>query len=552
MLPGASRTPVLLILVAGGLVFPSLPPESGPRIATEAAGIPMSRPVSDPVSGIPEETPRRPEIAELRRDLEQILRTTGNENGTWAVLAVSLDRGDTLLAMNPAIPMVPASNQKLLTTAAALHWLGPDFRYHTFLLSDGTVEDGVLGGDLVLYGTGDPTLSRRFFPGETAAMDTLAQRVIDAGIREIQGDLVVDGSYFSGPELHPEWDTADLNDPFAAPVSSVMFNENVVTVQVLAEAAPYLQPTVVTHPSGSEIPVVNIAVTAPPGTRSRIWLFRETPSDPIGIEGEIPVGGRDVWRELPVPEPLLYAGMHLRRALEARGIVLAGGVRTNRDPALSVLPPNLTVGAPGQDVPSPWVVGVVTSPPLLEILRVINKESHNLFAEALAKTLGRLTTGRGSFDGGTEAVERFLVREVGVSPSRIALRDGSGLSGRNRVSAGALVQVLRFLAESPEWEEFWSTLPQAGLRRELGRMSGSPAARNLRAKTGTMEGVSALSGMVRTRSGERVLFSIIANDVTSEYRAKRAEDQLGIRLASLTRPIESQPLPDPSGVTPPP
>ncbi|MGW8267637.1 MAG: D-alanyl-D-alanine carboxypeptidase/D-alanyl-D-alanine endopeptidase [Longimicrobiales bacterium] len=549
MPPGASRTPVLLILAAGGLAFSSIPSKSAPDIGPGASVVSPAFPTADPESGPPEDAPVPAEIVELRRDLEQILRATGNENGVWAVLAVSLDRGDTLLAMNPTLPMVPASNQKLLTTAAALHWLGPDFRYHTFLLSGGPVEDGVLGGDLVLYGTGDPTLSRRFFPGETAAMDTLAQRVIDAGIREIKGDLVVDGSYFSGPELHPEWDTSDLNDPFAAPVSSVMFNENLVTVQVLAEKAPYLQPTVVTHPEGSEIPVVNIAVTTPPGTRSRIWLFRESPSDPIGIEGEIPVGGRDVWRELPIPEPLVYAGMHLRRALEARGIVLVGGVRINRDPALSVLPPDLTVGTPEHQ--SPRVVGVVTSPPLLEILKVINKESHNLFAEAVAKTLGRLTVGRGSFEGGNEAIGRFLAREVGVPASQVTLRDGSGLSVRNQVSAGTFVQVLQFLAESPEWDRFWSTLPQAGFRRELGRMSGSAAARNLRAKTGTMEGVSALSGMVRTRSGERVLFSIIANGVTSEFRAKRAEDQLGIRLASFTRPTEPPPLPDPQSTTSP-
>jgi len=233
---------------------------------------------------------------------------------------------------------------------------------------------------------------------------------------------------------------------------------------------------------------------------------------------------------------------HLKRALEARGILLKGEVRVLRDPALSVLPPGLTLGAPGH--PSPRVIGVITSPPLLEILRVINKESHNLFAETVVKTLGRLTVGRGSFDGGTEAIKRFLTDEVRVPASQISLRDGSGLSTGNRVTAGALVQVLGFLAETPDWEDFWGTIPQAGVRREMGRMSGSPASGNLRAKTGTMEGVSALSGMVTTRAGERVLFSIISNDVVSEYRAKRAEDQLGIRLASLTRPFEAPPPPE--------
>jgi PBP4 family serine-type D-alanyl-D-alanine carboxypeptidase len=166
---------------------------------------------------------------------------------------------------------------------------------------------------------------------------------------------------------------------------------------------------------------------------------------------------------------------------------------------------------------------------------VVNKESNNLLAETVAKTLGRVTFGEGSFQGGMRAVERFLLRDVGVPESEIRLRDGSGLSAQNQVSAGALLKLLRFMAASNHWEGFWSTLPEAGVRGELGRMRNSPAARNLRAKTGTMEGVSSLSGMVRTRSGERILFSILANDHPSEYRAKRAEDRIGILLASLTR-----------------
>ena len=541
---GLRRLSALLILAFSGIFLLPFPREAEARREGEiqplgpTAGSPALAP-SIPDAGPPGDEPDPPEIVELRQELERILTATGNRSGIWAVLAISLDRGDTLLALNPTQPMVPASNEKLLTTAAALHSLGPDFRYQTFLLTDGTLAGEILTGDLVLYGTGDPTLSHRFFPGETAPMDTLAQRVVDAGIREIQGDLVVDGSYFTGPDFHPEWDPADLNDAFAAPVSAVAFNENLVTVRVEAETTALLPPIVHTLPPGSGIPVVNVAVTTPPGTRSRVWLFRETPFDPIGIEGEIPVGGRDVWRELPVPDPVGYAGQHLKQALEARGVVLNGEVRVQRDPEGSILPRDMAVGVPGQRAPT--LIAVHTSPPLLDILRVVNKESNNYLAETVAKTLGRLTLGDGSFEGGTAAVRRFLVGEVGVSPSEINLRDGSGLSPQNRVSAGALIKVLKFMAESPDWEDFWSTLPEAGVRREMRRMGGSPAARNLRAKTGTMEGVSALSGMVRTRSGERVLFSIISNEVSSEYRAKRAEDQLGIRLASLTRPLEATP-----------
>jgi D-alanyl-D-alanine carboxypeptidase/D-alanyl-D-alanine-endopeptidase (penicillin-binding protein 4) len=186
---------------------------------------------------------------------------------------------------------------------------------------------------------------------------------------------------------------------------------------------------------------------------------------------------------------------------------------------------------------SPRILATLQSPPLLEVLRVINKESHNYFAETVLKTLGRTVLGDGSFEGGAEAVERFLASVVGIDQAHVQVQDGSGLSTENRATPGVFVRTLEYMSGTSHWEAFQETLPEAGVRRDLRRMYNSPAARNLRAKTGTMDSVSALSGVVRTRSGERVLFSILSNRVTSEYRAKRAEDQIGIRLASLTRPF---------------
>ena len=482
--------------------------------------------------------PPEPEIQQLRSELEDILTSTGNSRGRWAVLAVSMDRHDTLLALNPGQRMVPASNMKLLSTAAALHYLGPEFRYRTYLLADGPQTGEVLEGDLLLYGTGDPSISERFFPAETDALDTLASRVAAMGIREVRGDLVVDGSYFRGPDLHPEWDPEDLNDAFAAPISAVSLAENLVTLRVEAGSWVGAQPSIHTIPEASGIPLENVAQTVSAGSRSRVWLFRETPQDPIGIEGEIPLGGSDVWRRLPVPDPLRFTGVQLQRALEARGVRIEGAVVVVRDPVVSRLSSDSAVTGENGDTP-PRILAAQDSPPLLDLLRVINKESNNFLAETVAKTIGRVVLGDGSFAGGGRAIERFLLEEVGASRGEFQVRDGSGLSAENRASATVFVQTLEYMASSPYWEEFLNTLPEAGVRRELGRMYRSPAARNLRAKTGTMDRVSALSGLVRTRSGERILFSILSNEVASTFRAKRAEDQLGIRLASLTRPFQN-------------
>jgi len=475
-----------------------------------------------------------PEIQELQGDLEGILTSTGNRGGLWAVLAISMDRHDTLLAMNPHQLMVPASNMKVLSTAAALHFLGPDFRYRTFVMADGDLDEGVLEGDLVLYGTGDPSLSDRFFPSETAPLDSLAEGIIAQGVMEIRGDLVVDGSFFQGPDRHPGWDPADLNDAFAAPVSAVSLAENLVTVRVEAGGWVGAHPSIHTIPARAGIPLSNVAMTVAPGTRSRIWLFRETPEDPIGIEGEIPLGGSDVWRRLPVPDPLLFSGIQLRRALEARGVRITGAVVTTREASVSPLSnDSLVAGLEGRAPPR--ILAFQDSPPLLDLLRIINKESNNFFAESILKTLGRVVKGEGSFSGGSRAVETFLTETVGVPASEVSVLDGSGLSMETRASPAVFVRPLAYRPSTQHWDKSLGTLPEAGVRRELGRMYRSPAAGNLRAKTGTMDGVSALSGLVRTQTGERILFSILSNELASEYRAKRAEDQVGIRLASLTR-----------------
>jgi PBP4 family serine-type D-alanyl-D-alanine carboxypeptidase len=224
----------------------------------------------------------------------------------------------------------------------------------------------------------------------------------------------------------------------------------------------------------------------------------------------------------------------MRRALSRQGVNVTGKVTITRTAQDSPISGDPTFLANNGRVP-PRILAVHDSPPILEILRVVNKESNNFLAESVLRTVGRVAGGDGSFEGGSRAVEDFLISEVGVQPEEVRVRDGSGLSPENQVSPRAFIKTLEYLAGSPHWEEFLGTLPEAGVRRELGRMYRSPAAQNLRAKTGTMDGVSALSGVVRTRTGERILFSILSNDVRSEYRAKRAEDQLGILLASLTR-----------------
>lgn len=474
-------------------------------------------------------------LRDLRRELSRILDDTGWRSVSWGILAVSLENGDTLFSLGPERPLAPASNLKLVTTAAALQTLGPEFRYRTFLLADGPLRGGALAGDLVLYGTGDPGISGRSFDSRTTALESLADSLVALGVRRIEGDVVGDGSWFDGPPRAASWDPLDLNDWFAAPSTALSVNENVVTLRIEAARSDGLPPVVHTVPEGAGLRIQNRAVT---GGRGRMLIGRESPERPIEIEGGIRRGGRDVWRQITVDDPNRFAASLLRHVLLRKGIRVDGRARGVQRPSASSLS-SARVFAPGRpDRPSPHILATHTSPPLRNYLEVINKESHNLYADQALKTLGRVVEGSGSFQGGAHAVRRFLTRDVGLEPDGVTLFDGSGLSDRNRTSAGALTQLLGFMAHSPLWEEYRASLPEAGNPRELRRMYRSAAAGNLRAKTGTIKEVSALSGVVRSANGERIVFSILANDVPSTWAAKKVEDRIGTRLADFSRPFE--------------
>jgi serine-type D-Ala-D-Ala carboxypeptidase/endopeptidase (penicillin-binding protein 4) len=495
-------------------------------VALTAAAAPTSRALKEEVLDA--------WVRQLRDELRVTVGSQGWRFAKYSVLALSLETGDTLYAQGAHDMLAPASNMKLLTTAAALRHLGPDFRYQTFLLADGPIEAGRLRGDLVLYGTGDPGLSEDFqgTPGFGALADSLAA----AGVSVIEGALVGDGTFFSGPLLGDGWDPADLNDWFAAPTSGLQYNENMVTLRV-APSTGGGTPEVHTIPEGADLNLVVTAITG--GGGGRVQIKRADPTQPITIEGSLATGGREVWRQMTVSDPARFAASVFRSVLAERGIQVLGGVRTvDRASDSRVTARSLWAPAVAAERRGPRVLVRHASPPIQEYLKIVNKKSHNLFAEVTLKTLGRVVAGDGSFAGGAAVVRDFLANEVKTDTTGLVILDGSGLSERDRVSAATFVDVLKHMSGTDLWTSYWETLPEAGNPRELRRMYQTPAAGNLRAKTGTIAHVSSLSGVVRSANGERILFSIIANDLPSTWGAKRIEDRIGVRLASFERPFD--------------
>jgi len=480
-----------------------------------------------------------PWIRGLRDDVESILPRDRWPTARWSVLAVSLERGDTLVSADPDALLAPASNVKLFTSAAAMDALDPDFHYNTYLLAHGELVDGVLHGDLVLYGTGDPTLSEAEGGIGAAPFHQMARTLKLLGIHRVNGDLVGDASLFRGPSRAPGWNPDDFNDSFAAPVAALAFTENVFVVEISPGQSPGVRARLRLIPEGATTELINEVRTVAGAPRQGIHLVRRNPGDPIRVMGEIRIGGREVRRAITVEDPVLHAASGLRVALEREGIAVVGHTRVVRDPDASVVTGRRT-WAPAFGRPAPQILAAWRSPPLREILTVVNQRSHNLYADMVSFTLGHVLGGDGSFEGGARATTGFLERS-GVPPEQVVLIDGSGLSRNNRATAGTFVRVLQAMSRGPHWSDYLETLPEAG-GRSLRRMGRSAAEGNLRAKTGTIRHVSALSGIVRASDGEAVLFSILANDVPNSWQAKDLEDRIGIRLAGTRRPVPVGPM----------
>jgi serine-type D-Ala-D-Ala carboxypeptidase/endopeptidase (penicillin-binding protein 4) len=406
----------------------------------------------------------------LAQELDALVAAGGG--GRHALLVVSLERGDTLAAVQPQRAMSPASNAKLYTTAAALHYLGPEFRYATYLLGEGEVVDGVLRGDLYLYGTGDPSLSDHLLPSGRRALEALGDTLRAMGVREVAGALIGDGSYFGGL-LRPEsWDSRHLTARYAPPIGALSLGGNLEVVRAAGSAGA---------------------------------------------------------RQVPAADPAALAAGALHEILARSGIRVAGGVRTLYAPESS---PMLQRGGARTGV---RVLAVHRSPSLRELARFTNHTSDNLTAEALLRTLGKVVAGDGSFASGARVVNAFLQAVVGTEEGSVALLDGSGLSDGNRVSAGATVRLLSHMRAHALWDAYEESLPQAGVPGGLRRLHGTAAAANARAKTGTLRDVSSLSGYVRSAEGELLAFSIIANGVGSTAAAKQLEDRIVARLAGFRR-----------------
>lgn len=448
--------------------------------------------------------------ADLKGDIDALLQHPALAHSLTGMLVVSLKDGRTLYERNADIMLIPASNQKLLTSAAALHWLGADYRFTTRLWITGEVSaDGTLHGDLILQGRGDPTLLLR-------DIEAMAEAVEKAGIRHIEGYLLYDESYFDG--IRRGWDWAWDDEPYyySPCLSAICVERNAITVFVSPGAKVGDEPRIRLFPPTNYLLVRNEATTSPVGTPPTIIITREHARNIAVVVGQIAVDARpdSARQSLSVEEPPRYALWLLREALEKRGITIR--YRT-------ALPDRVPEGA--------RLIYTHTSLPLREILPLLNKPSDNLVAECLMRTLGAEVHREGSAAAGERVMLEFL-KGAGLDLTALNIVDGSGLSRRNQVSARNLVTLLRYMASHPQAKVFIDSLPVAGVDGTLrNRMVNTPAQGRVRAKTGSLGRVSTLAGYLTTQSGEELVFAILMNNYNgSSAEVRRIQDNIVLRL----------------------
>ena len=482
-------------------------------VATLAAGCAKPRPGGPAPVAAPSAA-----VSAMRNDIAALLDRPGLQRASWGIAVQSLRTGERLFEHNPRTLLVPASVMKVVTAAVAGAAVGWDFTFTTTVEIAGTVDGGTLSGDLVLRGSGDPaTLGEGGTDLATAVRDALNAR----GITRITGRIIGDDNAAEEPRPGLAWSWDDLGTATGALSGALNATENVTRIVVRPGVRPG-QPVAIESPEDDPgLLVINRATTGLAGATRTLWTERRPGEQGLALEGLLALDARPAILTVSVGNPTLWAARLVRSRLVAAGVVVDGDAADADD-----LPDALNAGERLLAVPSRPLADVVT--PML-------KRSINMYADALL----RLATGR---EGPREtqaavAAARRYLREWGVSEDAARIVDGSALSRWNLASADALVAVLAREFDESGRTPLMQGLPVAGVDGTLAeRMKRTPAAGNVRAKTGAMNGVRSLVGYVTTRDGEPLAFAVVVNNYEGAASvAVAALDAMAVRLAGFSR-----------------
>jgi D-alanyl-D-alanine carboxypeptidase/D-alanyl-D-alanine-endopeptidase (penicillin-binding protein 4) len=466
---------------------------------------------------------------ESLRSLSSFIQTLINKpqfrSANWGVKIIQLDSGDEIFSYNAEKLFLPASNRKLFTTALALDRLGSAFRYKTYLLKSGDVsEQGYLRGDLIVKASGDPSIGNAVNPAQRpdSVFRQWAAALKGKGIRYVRGNIIIDCSAFDEEGvMGPGWAWDYQPDNYAPHVSAFAYNQN--EVAIIAKPGAQGEPCAIRKfPSLSLFTIVNDTMTVAQNSGYGLHITREYGTNNYHVEGKMLTTSKEESQLLTVAVPELVAGESLKASLQEQGITIRGSVKISYVPVATKSPT------------ADETMSIYESPELSQLIRHMNKNSDNFFAEQIYKSISASTAGKGSYGATQNIEERFLSR-IGIDPRPLSLADGSGLSRLDLVSPDSVVQLMRYMHGSKDAKAFFDSLPVSGKDGTLrGRMGDAGMAGRVIAKTGTMARANCLSGYVRTQSGETLVFSIMANNFScSNGEVSFAQDKILEALAHL-------------------
>jgi D-alanyl-D-alanine carboxypeptidase/D-alanyl-D-alanine-endopeptidase (penicillin-binding protein 4) len=472
--------------------------------------------------------------ATLAREIDRVLGETELTRARFGVFVMSQKDGRVLYSHNSDQLFTPASNMKVYTTAVAIDLLGADYRWRTSVYANKQADaNGILNGDLTLYGRGSPDLLSKP-KGDAPSLTKLADQLYQAGVREVRGNIIGDNSHFRGELFGIGWQWNDIQWYFGAEPSALSIDENSVEVTIGPGNKQGSSANVVVNPNSSPVRLLNETKTGEHGDTTSIGIMRDLSGNDLRVWGEFPVNGRAFSAFLSVHDPAMWAASLFKQALISRGIKVSGDARTRdfRMAETDKFDPQKGLELAHEDSAS-----------LSEVIRHTNKESDNLYAELILRTIGkergasapdpdpRKNRERGDDEAGT-AVVRSWLESKGINTKGLAIRDGSGLSRLDLITPETTTRLLIAMANSSSATAFHDSLPIAGrdgtLNSRLKKLSG-----RIFAKTGTLTYVHSLSGYATTPGNETLVFSIMCNDATGGRAAVQAIDDIASAIAEI-------------------
>ena len=502
-------------------------------------------------------------LSDLQAKITGRLSRPEVRRGQIGVKIVALNSGKVIFEQNGEKYLMPASNMKNFTVAAALEKLSPDFRFVTSVYAMSQPDSsGTIKGDLRIYGRGDVSVSTAFFgtsPNDPQTyykgIDRLVDKIVAAGVKRVEGNLVGDESYFRGSPIPGSWEYDDLQWYYGAEISALPINDNAVDLTVKPGPTGY-PCTVKLLPFNPVMRVNNQCTTTGSGTSRTLEINKKPNGNVLDITGTLPAGDNGFSGSIAISHPAELFLALLRQRLQERGVTITGQIRTVTTD--SGFTPGQPVGM-GNTIgtapfPGPIEIARLESPPFSEIAAKTMKPSQNMYTETILWTLGEkwreemtavaATNGGKPPSGNSDTlgltVTKAFRTQIGIPDDAVIQHDGCGLSRHDLITPSAVIQLYTYMAKQSRYSQVWrDALTIAGVDGTLrNRFKGTPGAGNVRGKTGTIDQVSALSGYLTTAGGEPVVFSVVVNGVPDGGTRVSLIDEIVLSVVNFNGKID--------------